>query len=62
VCFAVGAGFAPPLFGWAFDLSGSYTPILRICLVVLALAALSLLSLGRYPRFAAGDASVLQPG
>ena len=29
---------------------------------VLALAALSLLSLGRYPRFAAGDASVLQPG
>lgn len=62
VCFAVGAGFAPPVFGWAFDLSGSYTPILRICLVVLALAALSLLSLGRYPRFAAGDASVLQPG
>jgi len=51
VCFAIGAGFGPALFGWAFGLSGSYTPILRIALVALAAAAVCLLALGRYPRF-----------
>ncbi len=51
VCFAVGAGFGPMLFGWAFGLSGSYTPVLRGALVLLAAGALCLLGLGRYPRF-----------
>ena len=52
VFFGIGAGFGPMLFGWAFGLSKSYTPILEIALVTLAASALCLLALGRYPRFA----------
>jgi len=52
VFFGIGAGVGPMLFGWAFGLSKSYTPILHIAFVSLALSALCLLGLGRYPRFA----------
>jgi MFS family permease len=51
VFFGIGAGVGPMLFGWAFELSKSYTPILHIALVSLALSALCLLALGRYPHF-----------
>jgi MFS family permease len=53
VFFGIGAGVGPMLFGWAFDLSKSYVPILHIAFVSLAVSALCLLALGRYPRFAA---------
>ncbi len=56
VFFGVGAGVGPMLFGWAFGLSKSYAPVLHVALVTLAVSALCLLALGRYPRFAAEDA------
>ena len=51
VFFGVGAGVGPMLFGWAFGLNKSYAPILHVAGVSLALSALCLLALGRYPRF-----------
>ncbi len=52
VSFGIGAGFGPAIFGWAFGLDGSYALIFRVASGVLAASALSLLALGRYPRFA----------
>jgi MFS family permease len=51
VFFGIGAGVGPMLFGWAFDVDGSYTMIFRVAFVSLAASALCLLALGRYPRF-----------
>jgi MFS family permease len=51
VFFGIGAGVGPALFGWAFGLHNSYGPIFHVALVALAISALSLLALGRYPRF-----------
>ena len=51
VFFGIGAGIGPMLFGWAFGLSQSYTPIMHIAGVSLAISAVCLLALGRYPRF-----------
>jgi len=62
VFFGIGAGVGPMLFGWAFGLSKSYTPILHIALVTLAVSALCLLALGRYPRFAASSQDPLASG
>jgi MFS family permease len=53
VFFGVGAGFGPMIFGWAFGLDGSYAAIFRIAMALLAISALCLLALGRYPRFGA---------
>jgi predicted MFS family arabinose efflux permease len=47
-CFGVGAGFAPFIFGWAFDASQSYVPVLRVAMILLLISTLSLLTLGRY--------------
>jgi len=58
VFFGIGAGVGPMLFGWAFGMDHSYAPILRIAFVSLAVSALCLLALGRYPRFGARLASV----
>jgi MFS family permease len=58
VFFGIGAGVGPMLFGWAFGLSKSYAPILHIAMVTLAVSALCLLALGRYPRFAETDAPI----
>jgi MFS family permease len=55
VFFGIGAGVGPMLFGWAFDLSHSYTPIFRIALATLAVSAMCLLALGKYPRFQDDD-------
>ncbi len=52
VSFGIGAGFGPAIFGWAFGRDGSYAPIFHVAAWVLAASALSLLALGRYPRFA----------
>jgi predicted MFS family arabinose efflux permease len=48
MCFGVGAGFAPAIFGWSFDRAHSYTPILETAAVLLLISVLSLLTLGRY--------------
>jgi predicted MFS family arabinose efflux permease len=61
-CFALGAGVGPLLFGNAFDKTHSYSHMLVISCVILVAAALMLLSLGRYRRFAppgTGDLSSL---
>jgi MFS family permease len=58
VSFGIGAGFGPAIFGWAFGLEGSYGPIFRIASALLAASALSLLALGRYPRFVLAASAV----
>ncbi len=51
VALFIGAAIAPPLFGRAYDLEGSYQSILLISAIAIPAAALSLLALGRYPKF-----------
>jgi MFS family permease len=51
VALFIGAAIAPPLFGWAYDVEGSYRSILLIVAIVVPAAAISLLTLGRYPQF-----------
>ncbi|MFG6441559.1 MFS transporter [Roseateles sp. LKC17W] len=48
VCFSLGAGFGPAVFGWAFDRSGSYHGVLMASAVGLVAGAASFLALGRY--------------
>jgi MFS family permease len=48
----VGAGVAAPIAGTAYDLTGSYGPVLYGAAVICLAGSLSLLSLGRYPQFA----------
>jgi MFS family permease len=52
MCFGVGAGFAPAIFGWGFDRAHSYNPVLAAAAGLLLVSVLALLTLGRY-RFAA---------
>lgn len=47
----VGAAFAPPIFGSVYDRDGSYEFLLHIIIVLIPLAAVALLTLGRYPEF-----------
>lgn len=53
----VGGGFGPPVFGRVFDQTGSYTPILLASAAIFVLAPMLLLTLGRYPSFAARSAA-----
>ncbi len=52
VCFALGAGFGPLVFGWDFDANGNYRLALTSSFAALLLSAASLLLLGRYRVFA----------
>lgn len=56
VCFALGSGTAPLVFGHDFDLHGNYDASLIASSLVLVAAAASFLLLGRYRVFA-GDAA-----
>jgi MFS family permease len=58
VCFALGAGFGPLVFGLAYDHAGSYHGSLQISAGVLIVAALSLLLLGRYRTFETAAVSI----
>ncbi len=49
--FGFASGISPFLFGKVFDVTGSYRPILYVAAVLFVVGAVSLLSLGRYPRF-----------
>ncbi|MCA3254807.1 MAG: MFS transporter, partial [Alphaproteobacteria bacterium] len=49
------AGIAPPIFGRIYDSAGSYDPILTAVGIGFLAAPLLLLTLGRYPTFAAAD-------
>ena len=48
----IGAGIASPLFGLAFDRTGSYALALTVAACGLVISACSLLALGRYPNYA----------
>ena len=50
--FMLGAGIAPPVFGYCFDVFGSYQPILQVAAGLFIAGALVLLTLGPYPRLA----------
>ena len=51
VFFAVGSGAAPALFGWSYDVSGSYEIILYSTAVLFVIGALLMLTMGPYPVF-----------
>ncbi len=51
VCFAVGSGFAPLVFGLVRDRFGGFGPALTIAAIVLPIASGLFLLLGRYPTF-----------
>jgi MFS family permease len=52
-CFGVGAGAAPAIYGIVHDRTGSYAAVLSYVAIGFACAAAAILTLGRYPRFAA---------
>ena len=49
--FALGAGLAPPIFGWAYDTTGNYDAILKVASILFLAEALPLLLLGKYRSF-----------
>jgi len=51
VCFAVGSGVAPLVFGLVRDAFGGYAPALGMAAMALPLASALFLALGRYPVF-----------
>jgi MFS family permease len=51
VFFAIGSGFAPAVFGMAFDKFGNYHPVLLGSAVMFIVSAGLILTLGRYPSF-----------
>lgn len=51
----IGAAIAPPIFGAAYDRDQSYEFLLSAFLFLFPIAALSLLTLGRYPTFEASN-------
>ena len=57
--FALGAGLAPPIFGWAFDTTGNYDVILKVAAVLFLAGALPLLLLGKYRSFDHEEAVVV---
>ena len=60
--FALGAGLAPPIFGWAFDTNGNYDGILKIASVLFLAGALPLLLLGKYREFAGAQIAADEEG
>jgi MFS family permease len=58
VCFALGAGFGPLVYGVAFDLAGNYHLSLIVSAGVLIVSAVSLLLLGRYRTFEASPVPI----
>lgn len=61
VCFAIGSGTAPLVFGRDFDAHGNYHLALMLSSVVLVAAAAALLTLGRYRVFADASAAADAP-
>lgn len=48
--FAMGAGLGPPMFGFVFDFTASYTPILLVSAVLFFVGGMILLLMGAYPE------------
>ena len=55
VFFSIGAGLAPALFGWSYDIFGSYNFVLYAAAGASVSGALLMLTLGRYPVFRPAD-------
>jgi MFS family permease len=51
VFFAVGSGTAPALFGWSYDVTGSYQLVLYSTAALFVIGALLMLVMGPYPVF-----------
>jgi MFS family permease len=49
VCFSIGAGFGPMVFGMVRDRAHDFAPALQLATVLLPLSAAAFLLLGRYP-------------
>jgi MFS family permease len=50
VFFSIGAGLAPMLFGWTYDISGNYELTLNLVAFLSVTGAVLILTLGRYPN------------
>lgn len=61
VAFAVGAGFAPMLYGFSADKFGSYDMVLGIAMFATPLFTLPLLALGKYRDFPPDDVPEATP-
>ncbi|GGF77967.1 MFS transporter [Alteromonas lipolytica] len=49
IFFSIGAGVAPVIFGWAFDVSGNYNLTLSMVAVLSVVGALLIVAMGKYP-------------
>lgn len=57
VAFTLFAGIGPPVFGYASDVTHSYASILYVACAIFLVAPALLLTLGKYPIFAASEPS-----
>jgi predicted MFS family arabinose efflux permease len=55
--FGIGSSLSPPIYGWVFDTSGSYIPMLYVAAVSFVIGASLLLFIGRYPTSFPGEPS-----
>lgn len=60
--FGFASGIAPPLFGLVYDKTGSYDAILITAAVAFGVGASLLLTMGKYPTFAAAAAAAKASG
>ena len=51
ISFSIGAGLAPAMFGWTYDMFGHYQAVLYIAAISSMIGACLMLTLGRYPLF-----------
>ena len=51
IFFSIGAGLAPAMFGWTYDMFGHYQAVLYIAAISSMIGACLMLTLGRYPLF-----------
>ena len=51
IFFSIGAGLAPAMFGWTYDMFGHYQAVLYMAAISSMIGACLMLTLGRYPVF-----------
>lgn len=51
IFFSIGAGLAPAMFGWTYDMFGHYQAVLYMAAISSMIGACLMLTLGRYPLF-----------
>lgn len=55
--FGIASATSPVVYGYVRDTTGNYDQALQIAMLLFAVGAILLITLGRYPSFAASDAT-----